>query len=369
MIIKNTSSESNQYFSSTGMSFLLAYVPCVVIFLTPSVSAWVNEFSLTAGLPLFVFFVVIPLLDEWIGHGDQLFRVDDQQLLSSVSFYQLLLLLAVPVQLYMIYWAGVYYASGQLGLAGGALWVISTGLVSAGLGITVAHELIHKNGWLLPVSGGILLSSVCYPGFKIEHIRGHHVNVATPQDPTTAKFEQSLFHFLPRAIYHNVRQAFVLEARRLHHKGYPAWHWKNEMLWWWALSVLFSVAMYGLLGLGGLMFFLGQSFIAILTLETINYVEHYGLERRKKETGRYERVGPEHSWNSNYVLSNLMLFQLQRHSDHHARPKVLYPELKPCQDVPQLPFGYPAMLLMAWFPALWFHVMNPRVKRWREHCE
>jgi alkane 1-monooxygenase len=194
-------------------------------------------------------------------------------------------------------------------------------------------------------------------------VRGHHVNVATPEDATTAKKNQTIYRFLPRAYWHNFIAAFRLEAKRLAGKDLPWFHWRNELIWWYGISLGLAVLCYLVWQWQGVLFFFAQSFVAFTTLESINYVEHYGLTRRKLANGRYERVRPQHSWNTSHMVSNMLLFQLQRHSDHHANPRRRYQVLRHHDDAPQLPSGYPAMMLLAWFPPLWFRVMNPKVEQ------
>lgn len=345
--------------------FLLAFIPTIVLVLTPVLGRWLGSEFLVTLLPFFVYFVVIPIADKVIGCDEGLFRVDQGDFFSSSFYYVSLLLLAVLVQMAAITWAAFVFVGDTFSIWGKLIWIAATGLVASGLGITVAHELVHKNSRFLQTAGGILLSTVCYPGFKVEHVRGHHVNIGTPQDPTTAKFKQSLFQFLPKALMQNVLAAFRLEAKRLERANLGPISWRNEMIWWWSITVFWMLLLATLFGVWGGVFFVAQGLVAATTLETINYVEHYGLERQLLESGKYERVTEQHSWNSNYLLSNFMLFQLQRHSDHHASPKTLYASLAPMREAPQLPYGYPTMLILAWFPRAWFKVMNPRVMQWR----
>ena len=256
-------------------------------------------------------------------------------------------------------------ASGTFSLVGSIGWIVSIGIVG-GLGINVAHELIHKDDKLETRAGGFLLSLVCYAGFKVEHLRGHHVHVSTPEDASSSRYNQSLYNFLPQAYMRNFLNAWKLEAERLQRKGHNALSWRNELIWWYSISALALTGFTIAFGWLGAVFFLGQSFIAFTLLEIVNYLEHYGLHRRKLENGRYERTGPEHSWNSNYFLTNVFLFHLQRHSDHHAWAKRRYQILRHHDVAPQLPAGYSAMIVLAMFPPLWRRVMNPRVEAYYE---
>ena len=349
-----------------SVGFLAAFIPTLILFLTPYLGIALDSKTAVTLLPFIVFFVLIPILDKAIGYDEEKFVLDDQRFFTSQNYYVGLLLLTVPVQMGLIVWGASIFVSDTFSVVGDVAWIVGTGFVTSALGITVAHELVHKNSRFLQAAGGVLLSTVCYPGFKVEHVRGHHVNVGTPEDPTTAKFRESIFNFLPKALTHNVMAAFILEAKRLEKHNVGPISWRNELIWWWGLSFCWLLLLTNLFGAWGGLYFIGQALVAAITLETINYVEHYGLERRQLENGKYERVTEQHSWNSNFFLSNLMLFQLQRHSDHHAIPKTLYAELACREEAPQLPYGYPTMLILAWFPSVWFKLMNPRVRQWRE---
>lgn len=347
-----------------SLSFLLVFaVPALL----PLAAAWhasglPGSIVFAPWLPLFVLFVLLPAADYAIGHDRNNVPTDQEAALASQTWFRALTLLALPVQLAVLAWSGHWFVDTGLGLGGSIGWLLSQGVVGGVLAINTAHELIHKNGRLEPWTGGALLASVGYHGFKVEHLRGHHVHVSTPEDASSARFGQSLWHFLPRALWLNTRNAWRLEATRLHAQGLGWLHWRNELLWWTALWLAFASTFALWLGLTGLVFFLAQGLIAASTLEVINYVEHYGLERRRAADGRYERVRPEHSWNSDYALSNALLFQLQRHSDHHAFPKRRYPILRHHETAPQLPGGYAAMFLLALVPPLWRRLIDPRVQ-------
>jgi len=315
-------------------------------------------------LVISVVFGVIPLLDFIVGRDPaNPDERDEVPALEAQGYYRLLSLATVPLLLAMLVWSGWIFASyegwswvGQLG------WVLSVGTVMGAIGITVSHELIHKDPTLEQNAGGLLLAAVCYAGFKVEHVRGHHVHVSTPEDASSSRFGQSLYAFLPHAYKHNFLNAWKLEAERLKRRGLPALHWRNELIWWYAISALFLLGFTLALGALGALFFLGQAFIAFTLLEIVNYVEHYGLHRRKLDNGRYERTNAHHSWNSNFLLTNLFLFHLQRHSDHHAYAKRRYQVLRHFDDSPQLPNGYAGMIVLAAFPPLWRAVMDPKVR-------
>jgi len=347
-------------------SYLIAMVPLALpplLLAAGHATDLVNLFSW--GVPVVVF-GIIPVLDMLLGK-DSLNPDEETDVPRMVGerFYKAITLGWVAGFAALLVWSMLELASGTFSLMGSIGWIVSIGIVG-GLGINVAHELIHKDEKLETRAGGFLLSLVCYAGFKVEHLRGHHVHVSTPEDASSSRYNQSLYNFLPQAYMRNFLNAWKLEAERLQRKGHKALSWRNELIWWYSISALALAGFTIAFGWLGAVFFLGQSFIAFTLLEIVNYLEHYGLHRRKLDNGRYERTGPEHSWNSNYFLTNVFLFHLQRHSDHHAWAKRRYQILRHHEVAPQLPAGYSAMIVLAMFPPLWRRVMNPRVEAYYE---
>lgn len=348
-----------------ALAFLLVFVVPALMPLSAWLATGTGLPDLMAWFPLFFLFVLLPAVDYLLGHDPVNVPAERERSVAQQAWFKALTLACLPVHLAVLAWSAHWFVGAELGPAGAAGWLLSQGVVGAILAINTAHELIHKDGKLEPVAGGLLLASVGYHGFKIEHLRGHHVHVSTPEDASSARFGQSLWNFMPRAMWRNTLNAWRLESQRLRGRGLPALHWRNEMLGW-TLVWLAMVAAFGLwLGPVGVAFFLLQGLIAAASLEVINYVEHYGLERRRDGDGRYERTTHLHSWNSDYALSNLILFQLQRHSDHHAFPKRRYAILRHHPDSPQLPGGYSAMFVLALVPPLWHRVIDPRVRAFR----
>jgi alkane 1-monooxygenase len=244
--------------------------------------------------------------------------------------------------------------AGWLGLALSAGW-------ASGAGINVGHELGHKKGALEIWLGRAALAPACYGHFIVEHVRGHHRDVATPGDPASSRLGENYYAFMTREIPGALRRAWELERERLAAQGRGAWHPANHNLQAWALSVVFWAPLVLWLGPAALPFLLVQAAFGYSLLSAANYVEHYGLKRLRGEDGRYERCAPRHSWNSNQIVSNLLLYQLQRHSDHHAWPARRYQSLRHFEEAPQLPTGYYGMFLLAMVPPLWRRVMDPKV--------
>lgn len=347
-------------------SYLPAFVPLTLLPLGalaigvgvhPVVAAW---------FPMLFLFVIVPVLDQAVG-VDRTNPPDESamQALEAQRAYRVLTWIMAPAWLVFLAWAVGYVATQPFGIVASIGWLLSLGIAGGVAAINTAHELIHKTGRWEPALGGVLLSSVIYAGFKVEHLRGHHVHVSTPLDASTARYGQSLYQFLPRAVWHNARNAWALEAKRLHTLGLPALHWRNELIGWYALSAVFAAGCALAFGPWGLFAFVAQGFIAGGTLEIINYIEHYGLERAQLADGRYERVTHRHSWNASQRVTNRMLFQLQRHSDHHANARRRYQALLHHDDSPQLPMGYAGMLMLALIPPLWHRIVDPLVLQWR----
>jgi alkane 1-monooxygenase len=309
--------------------------------------------------PFFVY-VLIPIAD-WVVGEDRNNPPDSAvpQLVQD-RYYRYAVYASVPVQYFVFVW-GTWMA-----VNGGLLWyewlglMISIGGVS-GVSINTAHELGHKTDpferWLAKIT----LAPVAYGHFYVEHNRGHHVRVATPPDPASARYGESFWEFLPRTMIGSVFSAWYIEKKRLARRGKGPWTWENDNLQSWAMTVVLYGTLVYWLGWLALPFLVGQAFYGASLLEVVNYLEHYGLCRRQLPDGRYERCEPEHSWNSNHTVTNIFLYHLQRHSDHHANPTRTYQALRHFDDAPQLPSGYAGMIVLAYIPWLWFRVMNPRV--------
>ncbi len=266
-----------------------------------------------------------------------------------------------------------YWAALLLGLwcAAGPDWTSATRLgatlsmgVVGGIAIVVAHELGHRRTRLERLLAQLLLQPVCYGHFTLEHNRGHHAWVATPGDPATARYGESFYRFYLRCVPATWQAAWRLEFERMARLGHSRWHWRNAMWRHCGIPLALGLAITLALGPWALLFWLVQAVMAFSLLEVVNYLEHYGLQRRALPDGRYEPVAPRHSWNSNHLFSNLFVYQLQRHADHHAHPSRPYQALRPFPDAPQLPSGYAGMIPLALIPPLWFKVMNPRAKKW-----
>jgi len=341
--------------------YLIFLVPIFLAFLAAGLGISLNLSNYFTYLPFLVVFFVVPVLDYLIGKDQVNPDVEQQLRLEQKYYYTVLTLLCVPLLWSLVVFGAYYFSSEQLNWWSKIGWALSVGTVTGGIGITVAHELIHKNNRYERVFGGLLLSLVSYATFKVEHVRGHHMWVATAVDASSSKLNQSLYNFLKQALSRNFINGWRLERARLEKKNISALSWQNELLRWYSLTIVFALTLTVAWGWQALVFFLLQSLVAILLLEIVNYIEHYGLTRNKSISGDYVHLTEMHSWNSNYLLSNLILFQLQRHSDHHLMAKRRYQALLHRENSPQLPGGYPSMILLALIPPLWFRIINPRI--------
>lgn len=240
--------------------------------------------------------------------------------------------------------------------------ILAMGTFCGAFGINVAHELGHRRERAHRIVSNLLLMTSLNAHFYVQHNRGHHRYVSTPIDPETAWFNESIYAFWWRTVISGYVHAWRIQLDELRKKGNSFFSAKNDMLWFQSLQVVLIVVIAVVFGWKALAAFIAAALMGILLLATINYIEHYGLLRNEVAPGRYERVLPKHSWNSDHMLGRLILFELSRHSDHHYKASRKYQILKHHDESPQMPTGYPGMMLLTLLPPAWFKVMNPRVK-------
>ncbi len=243
----------------------------------------------------------------------------------------------------------------------GRIWVM--GLLCGVFGINVGHELGHRvNIFEQTLAKALLLTSL-YMHFFTEHNKGHHKRVATPEDPSSARYGEMIYTFYFRTIIFSYLSAWHIANEELRKKGKSVFSLNNEMILFHLIQALLLVIIYWKFGGLITLYFTAAACIGILLLETVNYIEHYGLQRKSTGEGKYERAMPEHSWNSDHVIGRLMLFELSRHSDHHYMASRKYQVLRHHDHSPQMPTGYPGMMLLSLVPPLWFRVMNQKIKK------
>jgi alkane 1-monooxygenase len=312
------------------------------------------------GLPILLAFGLLPLLDILLGEDTNNPPEAVVPQLESDRFYRWLTWATVPLHYVALLGSVAWVLTHDLSALGYVLLAVSAGMTS-GLGLNTAHELGHKHNpweqWLARIA----LAIPAYGHFTVEHGKGHHRWVSTPGDPASARMGESIYRFALREIPGGVQRAWALEKERLAGLGCGPWSLSNTMLQSYAITAVLQGVVLLVGGWVLLPFLIIHNVFAWWQLTSANYVEHYGLLRSKDAQGRYESPKPHHSWNSNHIASNLVLFQLQRHSDHHANPSRRYQSLRHFDELPRLPSGYFGMFLLAYVPRLWYRVMDPRV--------
>lgn len=307
-----------------------------------------------------VVFGLIPLVDLLVGDDRENPPEEATAALQRSRYYRVLTYLYLPLQYAALAACCAVWARGGLSPFAATGLVLSIGIVN-GIAINTAHELGHKRERLERWLSKIALAPTGYGHFYVEHNRGHHVRVATPEDPASARLGESFWAFLPRTVLGSLRSAWRLESARFRLRGRSPWTWRNDVLNAWAMTVALFAALTAWFGPVVLPLLAAQAVVGFALLEVVNYLEHYGLARQQLATGRYDKVDPRHSWNSDRIVTNVFLFQLQRHSDHHANPLRRYQVLRSFDSSPQLPAGYATMIVVALLPPLWRHVMDRRV--------
>jgi alkane 1-monooxygenase len=309
-------------------------------------------------IPLCYVFVVVPILEQLLGTNTANLDEVASQIAGEDRAYDYLLYSIVPIQLGLMGYFIWSISHQDLSLSVMFGYISAYGIAAGVMGINVAHELGHRHGQMEKTMSKILLSTTLYMHFFIEHNRGHHNRVATDEDPASARLGESIYHFVLRSISGSWISAWDLERKRLQSK---TWSLQNEMIIYSIIQLGILTIIYFVAGIKVCFAFVIASLIGILLLETVNYIEHYGLRRQKVSDKRYERTLAIHSWNSDYILGRVLLFELTRHSDHHYQSDRKYQVLRHHDESPQLPAGYPSMMLLSWISPLWFSVMNKRI--------
>ncbi len=338
--------------------FFVYLLPISVYFSFNTVGIWTF-------LPIMLFFVLVPLLELFIkpdtANMDEKTAYDEK----NKSIYDWILYTAVPVQIgFLIYFLFIIQQTpfGTVEFFGR---VLSMGLMCGVLGINVGHELGHRLNRREQLLGEILLLTSLDTHFLPYHNAGHHRNVATPEDAATAAKNELLFTFWFTSHFGSYIDAWKIENDRMKRVGKPIWTLSNRMVAYSLANILLIFAIYSFFGMTVLIAFGIAAVIGISLLETVNYIEHYGLLRKKNEHGVYEKVKHTHSWNSDHPIGRALLFNLSRHSDHHYNGSKKYQVLKSLSTSPQMPTGYPGMMILALFQPLWFLVMNKKLEQFQ----
>ena len=314
---------------------------------------------------VFYAFGLIPFLELFMEGSTENFSQTEEEVLKKDIAYDILVWLIVPAQ-----WALMIIFLFKVGDASLPLWerlglISAMGIGCGVFGINVGHELGHRNTWYEQLMSKTLLLSSLYMHFFIEHNRGHHKNVSTDEDPASARRGEMLYAFWIRSVTTGWVSAWKIENGRLAKLGLPWYSLRNEMLIYQLIQILLIIAIWAIFGWLTMLCFIAAAVFGFLLLETVNYIEHYGLRRKKIDGEYYEKVMPIHSWNSDHPLGRLLLFELTRHSDHHYIASRKYQILRHFDQSPQMPTGYPGMMVLSLIPPLWFKVMHSHIDKYK----
>ncbi|MBK8300175.1 MAG: alkane 1-monooxygenase [Chitinophagaceae bacterium] len=314
-------------------------------------------------LPIVWAWIIIPLAELLIKPVPSNMSAAEEELAKKERTYDFLLYFIVILQYSLLIKFLLAMSLDEMTGAdiAGRIWVM--GLLCGTFGINVGHELGHRVNTFEQVLAKALLLTSLYMHFFTEHNKGHHKRVATPEDPSSARYGEPVYTFYFRTIFFSYISAWHIANDEVRKKGKPVFSLYNEMVQYSLIQLAFIAFIFFLFSGLVLLYFLAAAMIGILLLETVNYIEHYGLQRKPTGDGRYERAMPEHSWNSDHVIGRLMLFELSRHSDHHYLASRKYQVLRHHDASPQMPTGYPGMMILSLFPPAWFYVMNRRIKK------
>ncbi|MEN9864618.1 MAG: hypothetical protein RL748_208 [Pseudomonadota bacterium] len=357
--MENIPMATNQYHDRKRYTWLFSLLmPCFTA--SGALLYSLNGDVMSIWWPIIFTYTLLPIIDLLLGKDFSNPPEEAVPALEQDPYYRWLTYALVPMLWLGFLFNAWFFASHSLPWHAYIAGIIANGLLG-GYAINLGHEMGHKRSLIERRLARVILALVGYGHFYVEHNRGHHRDVATPEDPASSRMGESFYRFIWREIPGAWRRAWSLEQTRLAQEGLGPWHWRNEFLQPMALTLGYFALMAFWLGPWVLLFLLCSCGFGYLQLSSANYVEHYGLLRQKLLNGRYETCQPQHSWNSNQIFSNWAVLHLQRHSDHHAHPLRRYQSLRQMESAPQLPTGYFGMFLIAYVPPLWYALMNPRL--------
>lgn len=308
-------------------------------------------------------FIILPILDIISGSRSENLSKDQVNDKKSKWIFDVMLYLNLPIVFGLLFLVCTKIETQEYDVYEFIGLGLSTGILLATNAINVAHELGHRTPYFERFMGKCLYIPCLYMHFYIEHNFGHHMNVATPNDGATAKYNQTVFSFWITSVTKQYVDAWKHQINLLTTKKYPFFSVKNDMLWYHLIQPTYLFGVFYFFSIDTMLFAIASGVVSFLFLESINYIEHYGLRRFKTASGRYERVQPQHSWNSNFNIGRIVLYELTRHSDHHYKSSKKYQLLNSYEQSPNLPLGYPASILLSFIPPLWFKIMNPLVPK------
>ena len=339
------------------LSPLLVYVLAFISFTYTGFSCW---------LALIYTWIFIPLIELVLKPNDSNLNQAEEELAKHNKAYDYVLYSIVVVQFIALFIFLISMQQVNLSNIDIVARVFTMGLLCGTFGINVGHELGHRVNKFEQILAKLLLMTSLYMHFFIEHNKGHHKNVATHEDPSSARKGEMVYLFYFRTIIFSYISAWKIANQESIKKYNSVFSIHNEMIQSHIIQIAFVGLIYFLFGWMITVYFLLAAFIGILLLETVNYIEHYGLSRNKSGEDKYERAMPQHSWNSNHIIGRLMLFELSRHSDHHYLASRKYQLLRHHENVPQMPTGYPGMMILSLFPPLWFYIMHKTINQFNK---
>lgn len=336
---------------------LLLYALALISFTSTGFLCWFT---------LIFAWILVPLAELLIKPDASNMGAAEAELVKNDVVYDVLLYLIVALQIPTLIF--FLFAMQNDGLSTSTIFarILTMGLLCGTFGINVGHELGHRHSKFEQTLAKLSLLSSLYMHFFVEHNKGHHKNVATYNDPSSARLNEAVYLFYFRTIINSYRSAWHIANQETLKKGKSKLSWYNEMVQMHLIQFGFVALIYLIFGGVITLYFLAAAFVGVLLLETVNYIEHYGLQRKQLASGGFERTLPQHSWNSNHILGRMLLFELSRHSDHHYLASKKYQVLNHHEQSPQLPTGYPGSMVLALIPPLWFHVMNKKIAQLRE---
>ena len=337
------------------LKYLMSYSIALMAFIGISLGGFYNY------LAVVFTFIFIPILEIIVKKSDEDYTEEEKKNRLLDPFFDLLLYLNIPIVFGIFFFSldKLAFTSSVSDIIG---IILSASIVMATNGINVGHELGHRKSIIARTCSKLLYLPCQYMHFYIEHNFGHHINVATPEDPATARYKQTLYSFWITSVVRTYVSAWEIQLKLLKVSKRNFFSIKNDMVFYTFFQITFLAFVYYNFGLYLTLLSILMSIISFLFLETINYVEHYGLLRKKEPSGRYERVKPHHSWNSNHTIGRIVLYELTRHSDHHFKSSKKYQVLESLENCPHLPYGYPTSILLSLIPPIWFTIMNPLVR-------
>tara|TARA_B100000686_G_scaffold257199_1_gene269200 strand:+ start:348 stop:1361 length:1014 start_codon:yes stop_codon:yes gene_type:complete len=305
--------------------------------------------------PFIWVFVLVPLIDLLLPYLSK----QDVDLRENI-LHNFSILIILPCILFLIIFGLIVVSDSSINILVAASLGAAVGMSGGSIGITTAHELIHRQNKYMRGIGVLLLVLCCYGHFRIEHVYGHHKHVATKEDPATARKGENFYFYFIRCVINSVISSWNIEKNILDKKNINTLSLQNRMLHYFVLEIIFLFIAFFIAGINGLVFVIFHSFVSIILLELVNYIQHYGLER-KMENGKYEIFTDHHSWNSRHISANWSTFNLGLHAEHHQSASKHYPLLSQEEKVIEMPANYSIMLIMALIPPLWFFIMHKKL--------